>query len=253
MRPLLFVHGAPGDARMWTPVIDRLATRLDARAITLSFFGSREMPEGGEAFGTEQHAQDILDYVETMLETPVDVVAWSYGVHPVLLAALRRPELFGRLFLYEPGLPTYVSDPDALAEFEADAGQAFGPIFAALQAKGPEAAIKVLIDGSGGQGCFDGMSEERRDLYLDSAGMMPLLLGGGQPPAPITSEQLAGLDMPVIVATGADTRPIFAVPSRALAKALPKGELLTIPAANHMLPEANPASFAMYLREWLEQ
>lgn len=221
------------------------------RAITLSFFGMREMPEGGEAFGTERHAQDIIGYVEANLDAPADVVAWSFGVHPLLLAAIRRPELFGSILLYEPGLPTYVSDPHALAEFEADAGNAFGAIFAALQERGPEAAIRALIDGSGGEGCFDGLSVERRRMYLDSAGMMPLLMGGGQPPASITAEDLSALSLPVTVAMGAETRPIFAVPSQALASALPNGKLVTIAEAGHMLPETDPAQFAMIVERWL--
>ena len=252
MTQLLMVHGAPGDARTWTPVIDALGHR-DARAITLSFFASAGPVPGGEAFGTDRHANDLVAYIEEAMDAPVDLVAWSYGVHPALLAAKRRPELFRRMFLYEPGLPTYVADEEARLAFDLDAPLAFGPIAMAMQQSGAEAAIEALMDSSGGEGFFASLPVERQRIYRDSAGMMPLLMGGGQPPADITPEDIADIELAITVAVGEQTRPVFAIPSRALADGLPHGILQTVPQAGHMLPEAEPGRFAGLLREWLDR
>jgi pimeloyl-ACP methyl ester carboxylesterase len=236
---------------VWDPVLDRLPPAVDARALTLSLFGRANAPGEGGAFGTELHAADIVDFVRSAMEEPVDVVAWSYSVHPVLLAALRSPHSFARLFLYEPGLPTYLADDADRAAFEADASAAFGPIGEALQREGPAAAVAALIDSSGGEGAFAALPAARRQMYLDSASMMPLLMGGGQPPAPIAAADLSNMSIPATVAMGARTRPVFAVPSRALAASLPHARLVVVEGADHMLPETNPARFAEIVAEWL--
>ncbi|QKG72011.1 alpha/beta fold hydrolase [Erythrobacter mangrovi] len=252
MREVLLLHGAPGHAGQWAPVLDRLPCAERVHAITLSFFGTQEVPEGGEAFGTERHADDIVAYVDNAMTPPVDAVAWSYSSHPLLLAALRRPDLFARLYLYEPGLPTYVTDQGELRAFEEDAGAAFGPIAAALQADGNEAAVAALFDSSGGEGCWVSLASDRQEIYLASCGMMPLLMGGGQPPTPISAEDVASLVLPLTVAMGSETRPVFAVPSRGLAKAVPTARLQIVDQSDHMLPEVDPSRFAELLEEWLE-
>lgn len=248
---ILLLHGAPGDARVWTPVLDRMPAGFDIRPITLSYFGGQPWSDDGRQFGTEIHCRDIVSYIEATMSPPVTIAAWSYSVHPALLTALERPDLVEALFFYEPSLTTYVDDTEDLALFAADAEHAFEPIARALATGGPEAAVAALIDSSGGEGCFAEMPEERQTIYRDSAEMMRLLMGGGQQPAAIEARDLARVDCPATVVLGERSRPIFAVPSRALAAALPAGGLEVVPGADHMLPEREPQRFATLFADWL--
>lgn len=250
--PLLLIHGAPGDARLWTPVIDALPAAGDARAITLSYFGTARWPDDGGNFGTVRHKHDIVGYVEAAMETPVDLVAWSFGCHPALLAAIERPDLFRSLVLYEPSLDSYVDDPAAKAAFAEDCMAAFPPVMAAMSEGDDQRALEIIVDNAGGPGCLAGMSEERRRFYLDSVRTLSLITGGGQPPTQITSAQAAGLQVPVTIACGADTRPMFSIPSRGLADAIPHARFALVPGAGHMLPETDPVRFAALLHQWLE-
>ncbi len=81
--------------------------------------------------------------------------------------------------------------------------------------------------------------------------MMPLLMGGGEPPTQITSHELAGLKVPLIVAMGSRTRPVFEIPSRGLAKAARESKLRIIEDADHMLPETAPTQFAALIDKWI--
>lgn len=246
---ILFIHGAPGDARVWSPVIDLLPAGAEARAITLSYFGLCEWPDDGSGFSTERHALDIVELVEAAMEPPVTLVGWSFGCHPALLAALERPDLFAALLLYEPSLTTYVEDAEALSAFERDSAAAFEPNVELMATEGPDAAVAGIIDSSGGPGCFDALPAERQCIYRESARMLTLLMGAGQPPAQITRDRLNRLKMPATVAMGADTRPIFEIPSRALASAIPGAKLEILPKAGHMLPETEPERFAQLVAD----
>jgi len=72
----------------------------------------------------------------------------------VVEESLRRPELVSRAFLYEPGLHTYLDDPEDLRAYRGDAQVAFAPVAEALQRDGPLRAVEALFESSGGPGCF---------------------------------------------------------------------------------------------------
>ncbi|MCJ2177997.1 alpha/beta fold hydrolase [Novosphingobium album (ex Hu et al. 2023)] len=250
-RQVLFVHGAPGDARTWAPVIDALPAGIDARAITLSYFGRAEWPGDGGDFGTRRHCDDVVGYVEAMMGPPVDVVAWSFGCHPVLLAAIERPELFASLTLYEPSLATYVEDEEALARFAADCEEAFVPVFTMMEKGGVEAVIDLIIDNAGGAGFSASVDPQRRAHYADSARVFPLMMGQGEPPVKISASDLGRIACPVTVGFGENTRAMFEVPSRGAVRALRFGRLKQVERADHMLPEKDPVRFASLVANWL--
>lgn len=249
--PLLFVHGALGDARTWGPVLDALPWHVDARAITLSYFGTAPWSGEGSDFGTQRHARDMEQFIDATMDAPVVIVAWSYSCHPALELAKRRPDLVAALVLYEPGFASFVEDEELRAEFSADAALCFGPVGEALAKDGERAAAHALFDQVGHRGFIAEMEEDRRRIALDNARMMPLLMGGGAPPLKLSADDVRGLSVPVIAAMGADTRPVFAIPTRALAELAPQGRLEVVDDAGHLLPESDPVRFAGLVTKWL--
>ena len=245
MPRVLFVHGAAGDARVWQPVIDALGSEFDARAVTLTYFGTGNWPDSGENFGTELHAADIE---RAASGGGVHLVSWSMGTQPALKALCDAPHLFASALFYEPGLATFVEDETERAAWAADAHAAFAAVAQALHESGERAAVDAMI----GERLAD-LSEERRQIYRDNARTMPLLMGGGRPPAEITAAELASVDCPTRIAMGASARPCFAIPSRGLAGALPSSELVIVESADHFLPEVDPARFATLVRDWLSR
>lgn len=241
--PVVLVHGAPSDCRLWLPHCEMLAARYRAIAYTQRYFGSGEWQSGWPPFGVRTHVDDLVAVLEHLGE-PAHVVAWSYGAHVALVAASEAPRLFRSVFLYEPGVPTYVEDPDELAAFSADAQSMFGPVFVAVQRGDVEGGVRVLLDGSGASsGYFDSQPPERRRVQLDNARVLPLLLA--QPPSPpLTCRDLQRLQVPSVVAWGERTRPLFGIVSRAAARCLPGGAHVIVPGATHMWPEERPRDMA---------
>jgi pimeloyl-ACP methyl ester carboxylesterase len=250
--PLLFLHGAPGDCRTWRAHLRLLSKRCRAIAYTQRWFGTHRWREAGRKFGVRTHARDLADFVEALGAGPVSLVAWSYSGHVALSAALARPELFRRILVYEPGVPTWVRDPDELQRFGELAAATFGPIFEASARGNREEAVRRLIDASGGAGYFDSEDPERRALHLDSAHAIPLLLAQQKPPR-IGCRDLATLPVPVTIAWGADTSPLFEIPSRTAAACVGGARHIVVPGAGHLWPEETPEAFADMIARWLDR
>lgn len=244
---LIFVHGAAADARLWSPVIAKLPPEWDAQAITLTYFGDAEWPDDGSQFGTRLHAQE-LRHMAAEMGGDVDIVCWSYSVHVGLQALLDAPGLFRSALFYEAALPHYLSDEAEREVFGKDFNSVFGAVGAKLEKEGHAAAVRQLVGPA-----FASLPQDRQDMYLSNARMMPLLMGGGEAPTKIGPDQLAAIETPCRVAMGAKTRPCFELPSRALAAALPNGNLDVIAGADHFLPETTPDLFAAVVEEWVSE
>ncbi len=247
---LFLLHGAPGDGSLWEPVVTSLQSEVRVVTPTFRSFGpAAELAADG--FGTAVHSRQLIEWLETADAKPAAVAAWSYSCHVALAALLERPDLVARALLYEPGLSTYLESAEDFRVFGEDAQAAFAPVAEALHRDGPRKSVEALFESSGGSGCFAALPPERRERYLASAGVMPLLMGGGGPPAPISAADLGRIGVPVTVAMGAQTRPLFAVTSRAVARAIPGARLILVDDADHMLPETAPGRFAALIDDWL--
>src|SRR5690606_9238330 len=96
--PLVLVHGAPSDCRVWQPHCELLAVRHRAIAYTQRYFGRGEWQQGWPPFGVRTHADDLVAVLKHVGE-PAHVVAWSYGAHVALVAASEAPQLFRSVFV----------------------------------------------------------------------------------------------------------------------------------------------------------
>jgi len=247
-QPILFLHGALGDLRIWQGHCEALSARYRCIGYTQRYFGADRWSDGGPPFGVATHAEDLIGFVEALGLGPVYLVAWSYSGHVALQAVLRRPDLFRRAIVYEPGVPTYVSTPQEMDAFRKNAQAIYGPMAAAVGKGDLEGAARVLIDGSGGNGYFDRQRSEYQTITRDNLPSLPRLMAQ-EPPPNITCEDLAALKVPVSIVHGSRTLPIFAIPSRAAARCIRNARHMEVPDVGHLWPQEDPRGFAAIIEE----
>lgn len=145
---IVFVHGAPSDYRVWLPHCRELGSQYRVIAYSQRYFGRVDWDDTWPPFGVETHADDLIALCE-QVGGGVHVVAWSYGGHVALTAACARPELFASVLIYEPGVPSFVTDANELTAFSTDANAMFGPVFAAIAQRDYTLGVRLLLAGSG--------------------------------------------------------------------------------------------------------
>jgi hypothetical protein len=93
-------------------------------------------------------------------------------------------------------------------------------------------------------------SPAAREMVLDNARMLPLMLDSGERDAPITCAQLAGLKPPVAIARGEKVRPFFRIIADAAARCLPAAQRIVVQDASHLWPAEDPLGFSRFVRQF---
>lgn len=248
-RPILFVHGAPGDWRTFAPHAALLADKYRCITYTQRWFGAEEWREDGPPFGTGFHTDDLIALAETLGGEPPVLVAWSYGAHVAFTAALVRPDLFSALLAYEPGFGTFITEPVLLSQYLKDVREAWGPAFAARERGDSFGVAKAMWEASAGEGSYSALNDEQRAIVEDSQPALMRMLDQ-QPPVAINCQELNQMKIPATIAVGARTRPCYEIPSRAAAACI-NCDLFEIEDEGHLWPVENPAGFTRVIDQWL--
>ncbi|PHM73668.1 alpha/beta fold hydrolase [Xenorhabdus kozodoii] len=245
--PLLFLHGALADSYMWSQHLIELEDTVSPMALSLRHFGGSSKVGN---FGIETHANDVIAVIRKMNCSSLHLVAWSYGADVALLAVLKAPELFRSLFLYEPGYPSHLTEDD-LALFMADAQAMFGPLFAATGIRKLPEMVEILIEGSGNRkGYFASQPEAVRMVQLAQADTVIKQLDQKERPD-INVNALATIKLPVHIAYGEYSRPLFQLVSASAARNIPNCQSEIVTRVTHMFPIEQPAAFSARIKNFI--
>jgi len=249
-RPVVLLHGGMSDHRIWDDHRPIIASRYHVIAPTLRYYGTSPWSDDGRNFSVQTHAADLAAFIRMLDLGPVGVVGWSYGAVIGLAMAIRHPGLADRLFLYEPGLTTFVTDQAALARATEDRLLVMGPGKAAVMSGDNDGAIRILTDGVDNRdGAFRQLPNQVQAVMLESARVMPLLFAS--PPPSITCEDLRQLCIPIGIAVGEDSRVYYRVVAEAAHRCVPDSTLTIVPKARHLWPSQDPAAFSQLVLDFL--
>jgi len=232
-RPIVFVHGAITDHRIWAGQREAVAAHNRFIAVTMRYFGTDPWSDAGANYSTKTHTDDLVTFIQTLNAGPVDLVGWSYSGPIALLVAVQHPELVRSLFLDEPSTLALVTDPADLKVATQDRGAMAGPAVVAVKAGDTAGAVKILFNSVNGQpDLFDTVPAAVRTILLDNARTLPISFAAPPPPA-ITCEQLGQIKVPTTIAVGELTRPFYKIASSTVARCIPGAKLVMIPKARH--------------------
>jgi pimeloyl-ACP methyl ester carboxylesterase len=253
--PVVFIHGAFSDLRIWEAQRPAVAQQYRFIAYTQRYHGTDRWPDEGQHYAAATHAADLAAFLRVLQVGPVHLVAHSAGGVVATLVAVDHPDLVRSLTLAEPGIGTLLADlPEGKPPLD-ERAQALAQVRTAVNAGDAVQATKVFFEwvNNQGPGTFDQQPEAVRQMFLDNARTLPLLLAAPPPPA-LSCATLGGVKAPTLVIDGERTRRFFSLISEVTVQCMPSSRLVTIPQATHpTMFFQNPAAFNEALLQFRAQ
>ena len=234
--PILGIHGSPSTALLSQDAAATLAALgrvvlYDRRGYHRS--ADAELPERLDLADQLDDAEALLDEVGG---APAVVIGRSTGGQIALALAVERPRLVTALVLLEPAVFALVPAAQAFAD---------GVRRLALEADGPEHAVRAVVEQALGPGAWAELPADLRDL-LASGGpaMLAEIRGAGldlsERPFRPTDDDLARVTQPTLVVSGEESYPAARQVDDRLVAALPAAEHAVV-GGGHLVDPANPA------------
>lgn len=232
--PAIFLHGFPFDHSIWEPLVPLL--KKEARMILPDLRGFGRSPVEGDTFTMRLQAEDIVHLMDRLAIEKAVLVGHSMGGYVTLAFAQAYPDrLLGLgLVATQAGADSPERRQSRLKTAEAvthkGAKVVASDMVSALTNRKellePIQALIMQAQPAGIVGALKGMAE-RHDM----------------------TEELLHISVPAVVIAGAADQLVSKDRVETMAQMLPKGWLVEIPNAGHMLMMEDPQAVAAHLSQ----
>ena len=251
--PVVFVHGAFSDFRVWKPQREEIAKRYRFISYTQRYHGVGAWSDDGKNYNTATHVDDLAKFITSLNVGPVHLVGRSGGARLSLIVALKNPALVRTLTLHEPALLSVL--PAGSAEEKAareDVAKYTSAAIAANKTGDPVQTVRLFFEGvyQLEPGGFDRLPEATRTMFLDNARVAPLMFAAPPPPA-VTCEDMNAFTRPTLVTHGEKTQISFKLVNERISKCVPGAQQVAFPGLIHNAPSADPAAFTAVLFDFM--
>jgi pimeloyl-ACP methyl ester carboxylesterase len=253
--PVVFVHGAVSDMRVWEPLRDEIAKKHRFIAYTQRYFGAGSWPDDGKKFSVATHADDLAGFIRSLNAGSVHLVGWSYGGTVALVVATKDPSLVRSLVLYEAAAASVLPPDSAEArQAAADRARTTGPAVNATKAGDPQKGVQLLIEGvfQLPPGGASQAADTWQTIWRDNARTLPVMFAA-PPPPPTPCDTLKLLSKPTLVVSGEKTAGFFPIIDASLVKCIPGAQRAVLPHVNHDAPARDPAAFSRVILDFLSK
>jgi 3-oxoadipate enol-lactonase len=244
--PIVFVHEAIADSRMWEPQWTSFAGRHRLLRLDLAGFGRTPIERLPVT-----HAQDVVGLLDDLGISAAGVVGASLGGRVALELAVARPDLVRALVLVDAGLPGVDWSEVVRAYFSAeDEAVARDDLAAAT-----EINLRMWVDGPRraaedvDPGVRAAVAEMQRCALELQAPFWERLAEDLL--VPDIGERLDEVKAPTLVLVGEEDVEDMHVLAERFAAEIPRARLATIPGAAHVPSLEQPAAFDKLVREFL--
>ncbi|WP_293173702.1 alpha/beta hydrolase [Oceanithermus sp.] len=245
-KPVVLLHAFPFSPEMWSPQVAALEGRYSVFAPAMPGFGGREPG----AASLEAWAEELVEALDDLGFEEAVFVGLSMGGY----LAFRIWDLF-------PDRVAGLVLADTRAQPDDEVGKAKRAELAArVRAEGSGVLVADFVPAVLGETTLTSDDEERQEVRAwverwvseaDPEGVARALeaLAARPDSRPLLGE----IEVPTLVLVGEEDTLTPPADARAIAAAIPYGELLIVPAAGHMANLENPEAFNTALLGFLEK
>lgn len=239
--PLVLVHGSLSDSRYWKSQMAPLGRSFRVLAVCLRRYWPEAWDGEGGGFSIDQHASDVLEFIDTVAGGPAHLVGHSRGGRVALEVALRQPASLRSLTLADPGLPL-PGGGDERGGFRQRA-------LALIRQGEIEEGLALFVDTVTGPNTWQRMVPWFKEMVRDNVGT---LFGQvDERPDALTPAQVGSLTMPVLLIGGALSPAPYPAVLDALAQWLPQAHRVDIVGSSHGMNLGNPRAFNGAIQEFI--
>lgn len=245
---VLLLHGFTGSHASWTPLATRWSSRWHLIAPDLPGHGQTDTPDHPQGLALPVVADRLIDLLDHLSIAKAAVIGYSMGGRAALVTAVYQTDRLSHLVLESasPGL-----DDTAQKEVRRQRDNCLAE---ALEQRG----LDWFVPYWGEQPLFKDQPASWREYenqirYTQSPrGLAQSLRGAGTGAQPSVWGDLTGLNLPVLLVTGARDSKFCAIAQR-MAALIPKAQWVSIAQAGHTVHGERPGQFEALIREFLSQ
>ncbi len=253
---VLLLHGQPGSAASWSPVVPLLTDRFRVLVPDRPGYGATV----GSAQGVEENAAVLAAMLEERANGPTTVAAHSWAGGAAVLLATQRPDLVAALVLIGAACTSDSLDgTDRVLALPVlgHAAAALGLVVLGevlprvrrmagfVPASRRERFLAALPDQGVLGGQWGTFARQRRSFVIEQRALVAEM--------PQVAESLPGLQVPVAVVMGEWDLVVSPASSVTLAAAVPGSELISLPEAGHFAIRDEPVTIAEVIARYADQ
>ena len=250
--PVVFVHGAISDHRVWEPYRERIARNHRFIAYDQRYFGTDEWPDEAEHFSIDTHADDLVALLEALEDEPAHVVTWSYSGDVASRAVLRRPDLFRSLIHFEPAVGSLMAGLPGASRATGEMFSRFGPAMLAVEEGRLEDSALRFLDAVFDlpEGAADDEPEPWPTIWRDNGRTVPPYLASPEGES-VSCAALADVRVPTLVVQGGRSFTRYSMMAERVADCQPNAVIVTLAGVNHDGPYRKPEEFGEMIERFV--
>jgi 3-oxoadipate enol-lactonase len=248
--PIVFIHAAIADRRMWNREFDQYAK--ERTTVRYDIRGLGRSPPATAEYSDVDDLRALLDHLHLRSAT---LVGCSNGGRLAIDFALENPNRVNALLLVSPGLSGFTAElaPDGQSTFDADSARS-AKIPGDWNAGRHDEALEGLCaywtsaqTGANLDLVRTMMRENAAEIFTDaSAGHNR----GIKPPA---AGRLGSIAVPTTVLLGDRDEPSMSYIVRTIVRGIPGAQLVPVPGGDHLVNLSRPQEFDRSLHELLQK
>jgi pimeloyl-ACP methyl ester carboxylesterase len=240
---LVFIHGAMGDWRSWSPQWASFTTHFDSISYSRRFSYPNQNHQPSPDHSALNEADDLELLLDTLNIDQAILIGSSYGGFTALALAAKSPQRVKSIVAVEPPMMKYAHfTENGRAIAEAFRTTTIEPANAAFRAGQDRLAALMMTGGINGatSATTSGTAMDKRLQNLHA--MKMLAMSSDEFPL-IPAAVLASLPMPVLMLSGQDTQPVHRAIFDNVVAAMPRAKVLTLANAGHGVSREQPELF----------
>jgi len=219
------------DYRAWETPLLLLSERYRVIALSLRHYYPEKWDGQGGTFTIQQHAADVIAFIEALRLTPVHLLGHLRGGNVALHVAKSQPSLLRTLILAEASGLEILLPQQGHGQSDVGRGPAMRrAVVERLQAQDLDGALNIYVDSASGPGAWVKLPEERRQVMRDNAWTV---VGDVGDRPQTTCDEGARMTMPVLLLSGEVSPPRFGQMLDLFQHCVKTKERLIIPGASH--------------------